>query len=154
MSQPIETHEHAVATPIPAHSQTISKPSGIQYAFGSTFAFNGVEVPFDGTDMETLQRFEEGIEGLKTDEAARPKDGKASVVALEFCKMYEHFIDHVLGEGTFLQMCGGKYSMAMSQQLYAAFLETMTGQAQSFQAIKAGIAKQYLPNRAARRKKK
>lgn len=127
------------------------KPENNSYVFEPVFTYNGVTVPYDSTDYETMQRYEEGVAQMAADKKKIKKDGKVSETVLSYCKVYEPFFDHLFGEGMFLKLCGGKYSMARTDEMYKAFLDTVNAQRIARQAVMAGIKKDYLPNRAARR---
>lgn len=119
--------------------------------FFDTFEYGGVIVPFDSTEYETAKRFEEGILRMQEDFKAVKKDGALCEVIKSTCKVYERFVDSLFGEGTFMKMCGGKYSNHITNELYDRLIETMTRQRIANESIKVGMAAKYLPNRAARR---
>lgn len=127
------------------------KPVPSPIEFEETFEFGGVEVPFDSSEYETAKRFEEGIERMREEQKLIPKDGSLSDAIGAFCKVYEHLIDGMFGEGVFMKMCGGKYSMHITNQLYDKLISTINRQRIANESIKVGTATKYLPNRATRR---
>ena len=119
--------------------------------FAPTFEFGGVEVPFDSSEYETAKRFEDGIARMREEQKQMRKDGALSDAIIGFCKIYEHLIDGMFGDGVYMKMCGGKYSMHVTNQLYDKLIGTINQQRIANESIKAGMATKYLPNRAARR---
>ncbi|MEG1892103.1 MAG: DUF6673 family protein [Clostridia bacterium] len=128
-----------------------NKPCSSPFEFEETFEFGGVEVPFDSSECETAKRFEDGIERMREEQKLIPKDGSLSDAIGAFCRVYEHLIDGMFGDGTYMKMCGGKYSMHVTNQLYNKLISAINCQRIANESIKAGAAMKYLPNRSARR---
>jgi hypothetical protein len=121
------------------------------YVFLPTFSYGGIEVPFDSTDFDTMEKYEAAVAQMQAEKTAIPKDGPTSGIVKAYCLVHARFFDALFGEGTFLQMCGNKYSMYLSDDLLRAFLSCMDQQRMARQAMAMGTAAKYLPNRAARR---
>jgi hypothetical protein len=135
----------------PVDSSPTIETTKQSYVFQPVFAHNGIEYPFDSTDVDTMEIYEECVAHMNEDKKKIPKDGAASVRIRAYCAVYERFFDALFGEGAFLKLCGGKYSMYLADELLRAFLKCVNDQRMARESMMQGLAPQYMPNRAERR---
>lgn len=108
-----------------------------------TFEYNGITMPFDIYDVDTLERYEDAMIKLGKSEKAIPKDGKQSDIIRAECEALRTSFDDILGEGTAEQLFGDRRSMAELMDAYETLIATVEEQRL---AMQTRVAK-YSPNR-------
>lgn len=113
------------------------------------FTYNGATFPFDMTDANVAERYEDAAERLMEKGKAAPKDGKKSAVLRYLCDAYNTFFDELFGEKAAEKMFGDRLSVAEHEDVYMALLDAVNAQTEAQNAKRA----RYSPNRAQRRAK-
>lgn len=113
------------------------------------FAHNGVTFPFDMTDANVAERYEDAAERLMEKGKTAPKDGKKSAVLRYLCEAYNAFFDELFGDGASGKLFGESMSVAEREGAYIALLDAVNAQNEEQMQRRA----RYMPNRAQRRAK-
>jgi hypothetical protein len=116
-----------------------------------TWEVNGLTLELDLEDAMVMERYEAAFERMAQDEAALPKDGKASDRIRAYCRMFHRLYDALFGEGTAEKLFGERMSAAECDEVYESFLAFVQGQLTASAERRAKLLMKYKPNRAARR---
>lgn len=114
-----------------------------------TFDFNGVSLPFDIYNLDTLDRYESAFLRLAKAEKSIPKDGKQSDIIRANCEALRTLFDDILGDGAAVKLFGDRMSYAELFDAYETLVRTVEEQRD---AIQSRVAR-YSPNRVTRRNK-
>lgn len=115
--------------------------------------YNGLSFELDMTDADVVERYETVFDEMGRREKELPKTGKASEIIRAQYNWFIEVFDKVFGEGTGVQICGGKPSISNCYDAYDSFLAFIASQRDSQRQRVANIGSTYL-NRAQRRAKK
>lgn len=88
---------------------------------------NGVELMFDATDADTLDKYLTAVEECsKTNAAVKPAGGSQKEIIRmyrEICGAVKKLFDEIFGEGTGEKACGRNDSVKTCSEAYLALME-------------------------------
>lgn len=113
------------------------------------YEYNGKRYPFDMTDVDTVERYENAAQKLSDESKRAPKDGRKSEMLRFLLNAYNTFFDELFGPGTSNELFGESKSVGMREDAYTTMLDFIVQQNAARQAIHS----KYSPNRAQRRSK-
>lgn len=118
----------------------------------TTWEVNGVSLPLDLSDADTMERYEAAFDQLAADEKAIPKDGKASARIRAYCAMFRRLYDSIFGEGTSARIFADTPDNTHSYDaVYCSLLDYVRAQSASNAQHTAELVSKYAPNRAQKR---
>lgn len=116
---------------------------------------NNVELEFDFTDADDLERFENAVEKAQKDfESISTIGKKASETIRESCKCIFDCFNTIFGDGTDKKIFGNKTNFNVCMQAFKDLVDAKFAQENQFANEINELEKKYSPNRATRRSKK
>ncbi len=110
----------------------------------------GIEIEFDVTDADMLERYEKGLEAVKQKSTLSPLEGeKLSESMRRACQIVFDFFDLLGGEGTAQKIFKGKCSLKDCLNAFEEFIDQVQAESEKF-SIRVN---KYSSNRAQRRSK-
>lgn len=110
----------------------------------------GIEMAFDVTDADMLEKYENGLEIVKQSATLSPLEGeKLSESIRRACHIVFDFFDLLCGEGTALKLFKGKCSLNDCLDAFEEFVDQVRAESEKF-SIRVN---KYSSNRAQRRSK-
>lgn len=109
-------------------NNTNTTPTTETVTASTTWKYNGFEVEFDITDVDTAEKYESTFAVMGEKEKALPKAGKQSeLLKAQFGWFMETF-DMLFGGGAGNKICGGKKSIYVCMDAYENFLAFVKAQ--------------------------
>lgn len=82
---------------------------------------NGMKLPFDCDDLDTMKKYKEAL--IRLDTNAKKINQSDRIAYIEsYCNVYFMFYDEVFGEGTANKIFNGKVNMRLCDDVYEEFL--------------------------------
>lgn len=114
------------------------------------FKYNDVEIEFDLSDADILEKYENIFDEMGEKEKKLPKTGKQSEIIRAQYNWFVEVFDKLLGEGIGKKVCGEKCSVANCYDAYEYFLSFVANQKLALTNRALSISNSY-SNRAQRR---
>lgn len=109
---------------------------------------NGLSLELDLEDIETVERYEDAFEKMKSEETAIPRDGKLSVVIRAYCNMYRKLFSRIFGEETSEKIFAGvRLNGEAYDNIYLSFLDFVHEQISESGKRKAKMLLKYKPKK-------
>lgn len=88
---------------------------------------NGVTLPFDATDADTLDRYLKAVDRCaeESGNVGDPGEDREKIVQMyhDICRAIKNVFDDIFGEGTGEKVCGDNDSVRQCQQAYRSLAE-------------------------------
>lgn len=109
------------------------------------FQINGIELNFDATDADTLNRYITAMDSCseKSSEIKEPGNDKKKLVETyrKMCGNIKTVFDDIFGEGTGNKVCGQNDSVLECQKAYLALAEEYNRQMEESEELNNAIEK-------------
>lgn len=84
---------------------------------------NGIKLPFDFDDAETMDRYLQAINQLKKDANSIVTEGTRADEIKSYCDVFDKVYDTVFGPGTAELIFGGRKNIHLYDDTYDSFIE-------------------------------
>lgn len=88
----------------------------------SLLKLNNQEFDFEIEDYDTTRKVEEALKKMVEEEKILKKDGMHSEFLKNYCLLFYHFFDYVLGDDAGEKIFSGKYNSRVCDETYEEFL--------------------------------